>query len=288
MMLCLLLILASLTQAVPHEKMVEHRSLSSVYTVVDGPITWYDAKAKCEAMGCTLAQPKSEQENNAIQAILPGGGFFWLGITDLNHEGRFTYYTDDQDIVYNNWKLGQPNNFDNIQHCVDMNFNSEWNDYICDDTDTGAICECPPPPPPPPPGASGDPHIRTFDSRAYTFQGTGWYILFKDCTNKPRFEVTAKFEPREDSTPDQVRTKIIAFNVTVGNQYAIVNGLDVTTGSTGGQVTDAKVITIQEEDKHIKLHFTSKDTTFTFNWTLRKHVLDVSYNGSFYKGSYAV
>ncbi|XP_006823707.1 BMP-binding endothelial regulator protein-like [Saccoglossus kowalevskii] len=127
--------------------------------------------------------------------------------------------------------------------------------------------------------------MRTFDERAYTFQGTSWYILFKDCTDNPRFEVTTKFEPREDSTPDRVRTRTISFNVTVGNHYAIVNGLDVTTGSTGGQVTDAKAITIQQEDKSVKLQFTSKDTTFTFNWTLRKHTLDVSYAGSFYKGN---
>ncbi|XP_077865807.1 von Willebrand factor-like [Saccoglossus kowalevskii] len=128
--------------------------------------------------------------------------------------------------------------------------------------------------------------MRTFDGRAYTFQGTCWYYLFRDCTDNPRFEVTSKFEPREDSTPwrDQVRTRTIAFNVTVGNQYAIIDGLDVTTGSTGGMVTDAKVIQIQEEDKGIKLHFTSKDTTFTFNWTLRKHELYVSYTGSFYNG----
>ncbi|XP_006823914.1 zonadhesin-like [Saccoglossus kowalevskii] len=263
----------SLTLAARHERLVEQRSLTSKYKVVKGHITWYEGKDSCEAMGCILAEPRSAEENNAIIAVMPGTGYFWIGVTDRDHEGRYTYYTDDQD-VYNNVHSEHRN-----YNCVDITISdSSWGAYGCGFKNTGAICECPPS------GLRGDPHMRTFDGRAYTFQGTCWYTLFKDCTDKSRFEVTTKYEPREDSTPDQVRTRATAFNITVGNQYAIVNGLDVTTGSTGGHVTDSKVITIQEEDKNIKLHFTSKDTTFTFNWTLRKHVLDVSYNGSFYNG----
>ncbi|XP_006816613.1 von Willebrand factor-like [Saccoglossus kowalevskii] len=284
MMLRLLLILAvtSLIQAAPNERFVEETSPSNVYRVVEGPLTWNDAKAKCEAMDCKLAQPKSVQANDALKALLVKG-YYWLGITDLNHEGRFTYYTDDQDIVYDNWNAGVPNNGNGTEHCANVilhsTFNySTWFTSNCSEVNEGGICECRTS------GASGDPHMRTFDGRAYTFQGICWYTLFKDCTDKSRFDVTIMFEPREDSTPDQVRTRTIAFNVTVGNQYAIVNGLDVTTGSTGGKMTDAKVITIQQEDKNIKLHFTSKNTTFSFNWTLRLHALDVSYNGSFYKG----
>ncbi|XP_006814537.2 zonadhesin-like [Saccoglossus kowalevskii] len=277
--LLLILVVTSLTLAVPHERLLVQRSSTSIYKLVDSPVNWYEGKESCEAMGCVLAQPKSEQENNAIFALLPISGFYWIGVTDFDHEGRFTYYTDDQDIVYNNWRFGEPNNFNGDQNCVDIGASdSQWFDYNCNLQDDGAVCECRPD------GVRGDPHMRTFDSRAYTFQGTGWYILLKDCSNKPRFEVTTKFEPRKDSTPDQVRTITTTFNITVGNQYAIVNGLDVTTGSTDGQMTDEKVITIQEEDKNIKLYFTSKDTTFTFNWTLRNHALDVSYNGSFYNG----
>uniref|UniRef100_A0ABM0MNT6 Perlucin-like protein-like n=1 Tax=Saccoglossus kowalevskii TaxID=10224 RepID=A0ABM0MNT6_SACKO len=102
--------------------MVEHRSLSSVYKLVDGPINWFDAKDKCEAMGCILAQPKSEHENNVIKDVLPTTvmSYYWIGVIDLNHEGRFTYYTDDQDIVYNNWDVNQPDNSDGDQHCTEI------------------------------------------------------------------------------------------------------------------------------------------------------------------------
>ena len=76
-----------------------------------------------------------------------------------------------------------------------------------------------------------DPHFTTFDGHEYAYQGEGWHTMFKDCSEHPAFEVTTKFEPRDDSTADHIRTRTVAFNVTVGSQYAIVNGLDVVTVS---------------------------------------------------------
>ena len=70
--------------------------------------------------------------------------------------------------------------------------------------------------------------MTTFDGRRYGFQGICWYTLFKDCsTSKPAFEVTVEFEPRDDSTIEQVKTRTVSFNVTVGNEYAIVNGHNI-------------------------------------------------------------
>ncbi|XP_077861872.1 von Willebrand factor-like isoform X1 [Saccoglossus kowalevskii] len=274
--LLLILVVTSLTIAAPHEVLVENRALPT-YKVITGLMDWYEAKVRCEAMsGWQLAQPKSQAQMDAIMSLYVAG-FYWLGITDKNHEGTFTYYSNDEALNFIHWDVNEPNNELGNENCVEVwKLNGLWNDVDCMLKRANAICECD--------GVNGEPHMRTFDGRPYTFQGEGWYYLFKDCTENPHFEVTTKFEPREDSTPDNVKTRTIAINVTVGNQYAIIDGLDVTTGRTGGQVTDAKVITIQEEEKNIELHFTSKNTTFTLNWTLRKHELDVSYSGSFYNG----
>ncbi|XP_006823168.1 lymphocyte antigen 75-like, partial [Saccoglossus kowalevskii] len=111
---------------------------TSIYKVVEDLITWYEGKDRCEAMGCILAEPKSEQEFNAIKAVLPPG-WFWIGITEQNHKERYTYYTDDQDIVYNSVVVTTASENYN---CVDMySDNFVWYAYGCDAQDDGAICE---------------------------------------------------------------------------------------------------------------------------------------------------
>ncbi|XP_077869721.1 alpha-tectorin-like isoform X1 [Saccoglossus kowalevskii] len=281
-MLRLLLILAvtCLTLAVPHEKLVEKRSsaipIIEEYHVIDGQMDWYEAKAACEEKNWQLAQPRTQFQMDEIMKLYVAG-FYWIGVSDENHEGNFTYCSDNHPITYSNWDTNEPNNEHGAENCVEVwKLAGKWNDVNCTVVRASAFCEQH--------GPVCEPHMRTFDERTYNFQGIGWYHLFKDCSENPTFEVTTKFEPREDSTPDNIKTRTIAINVTVGNQYAIIDGRDVTTGRTGGQVTDAKVITVQEEEKDIKLHFTSKDTTFSLKWTLRKHALDVSYSGSFYSG----
>ncbi|XP_006816822.1 protein SpAN-like [Saccoglossus kowalevskii] len=133
-------------------------------------------------------------------------------------------------------------------------------------------------------GVSGDPHMKTFDGRPYTFQGVCWYTLFKDCfSHKPDFEITVKFEPRGDSTTDHFRTRAVAFNVSVGMEYANVNGLDVITGNTGHD-TAARSIRVQNEQNVVILEFTSNNTTFTLEWALRKHALKVNVQGATYNG----
>ncbi|XP_077869893.1 mannose-binding protein-like [Saccoglossus kowalevskii] len=140
--LLVILVVTSLTLAAPHKRLLEQRSSTSIYKVTDERGPWNVGKDNCEAMGCILAEPKSEQEQTAIMAVLPPSGYFWIGVTKFGHEDRFTYYTDDQDLVYSNWKPGQPQ-YEHGNDCVEIvqiNY-SRWSTFSCGYYDQ-AVCEC--------------------------------------------------------------------------------------------------------------------------------------------------
>nr|XP_002733534.1 PREDICTED: IgGFc-binding protein-like [Saccoglossus kowalevskii] len=277
MMLRLLVILAvaGATLASPKERLVKKQAASK-YKVIRGSMNWREAQTACEDIGYSLAEIRSKEDTYEAKQF-HDEDILWIGITDISHEGTFTYWRGDAALTYLNWAPGEPNNLDD-EDCVHLWADGTWNDHDCVTTKGDALCEHFDA------DIHGDPHMTTFDGHAYTFQGTCWYTMFKDCSPNPGFEVTTKFEPREDSTPEQVRTRIVSFNVTVGDQYAIVDGLDIVTGRTHGQLTAAKAIHIEEEEKKIRLHFSLKDTTFTLDWTLRKHILSASFTGSDYHG----
>ncbi|XP_006824950.1 BMP-binding endothelial regulator protein-like [Saccoglossus kowalevskii] len=167
------------------------------------------------------------------------------------------------------------------EHCTEL-WKAEglWNDVPCSLSLGHAICQFANLNP----GVRGDPHMTTFDGRAYAFQGTCWYTLFKDCSSNSGFEVTTKFESRKDNISAEIRTRVVSFSVTVGKQYAVVDGLEILTGPTDEQLNETQAIHVHREDKQILLHFTLQDTTFTLQWTLRNHGLSVSYYGSAYNG----
>nr|XP_006823186.1 PREDICTED: C-reactive protein 1.1-like [Saccoglossus kowalevskii] len=131
-----------------------------------------------------------------------------------------------------------------------------------------------------------DPHFTTLDGRHYSHQGICWYTLVKDCSSvNPDFEITAKFEPRQNSTNEEFKTRVVAINITVGDEYVHVNGLDVVTGNTKGLSFGPTIINVTQIHRKVIMSFTLKDTVFKLDWTLRKHIFNVHIFGSNYRGN---
>ncbi|XP_077861976.1 uncharacterized protein LOC144343130 [Saccoglossus kowalevskii] len=134
------------------------------------------------------------------------------------------------------------------------------------------LCTCP--------IVTGDPHITTLDGRAYSFQGMCWYTLVKDCSSaNPDFEITADLAPPNEIS-DQMRTRAVAINVTVGDESVVVGQDNVATVSG----SSSKNINIVHDGNMAQLSFKQKDTTFKIFWTGSKHTFAIEFTGDYYRG----
>ena len=89
-------------------------------------LKWKDAQAVCESHGGYLAVINSEEENTMLANFLTVQSAF-IGLSDHNHEGHFEW-VNGASLDYTNWYPGQPNNYYDDQHYVEMLNNGQWND----------------------------------------------------------------------------------------------------------------------------------------------------------------
>ncbi len=102
--------------------------------------TFDKVKALCEQLEATVATPKNREENKVIQD-LAGGISAFLGITDREQEGQFTYLTGGR-LIYTNWKKNEPNDYEPGEDCVLMQSDGLWNDISCTSS-LLTVCEFP-------------------------------------------------------------------------------------------------------------------------------------------------
>ncbi|KAG8521827.1 Pulmonary surfactant-associated protein A [Galemys pyrenaicus] len=97
-------------------------------------------KALCEELQGSVATPRNDEENQAIQDVTTSSAF--LGITDEVTEGQFVYVTGGR-ITYNKWKKEEPNDHGLGEDCVILQKkDGAWNDISCS-TSYQAVCEFP-------------------------------------------------------------------------------------------------------------------------------------------------
>jgi hypothetical protein len=73
-----------------------------------------------------------------------GKKYFWIGLTDLFHEGKFVWSSTGQAASYTNWETDQPDNSQRNEHFVHL-FSSlqmrKWNDNYENKTGIYALCQ---------------------------------------------------------------------------------------------------------------------------------------------------
>jgi len=113
---------------------------------------WARSAQYCRYHGMHLASINTEEEQKKLEDHIQSLGFghehFWTSGTDQAEEGKFFWMATGKPLTYENWNIGEPNNYEyeggEREHCLEL-WNRDgkglkWNDTPCS-FETFFICE---------------------------------------------------------------------------------------------------------------------------------------------------
>ncbi|KAH8263444.1 hypothetical protein KR044_009200, partial [Drosophila immigrans] len=117
---------------------------SKYYYIEQSPsANWLQAVHKCRTLGAHLVTIENLSEFNAIVSKLQPRKNYWTDISDLATKGEYRSITTGNIAAYFNWHGQNPDNLNNVEHCVDLWFHNNkhlMNDCNCDEKKC-MICE---------------------------------------------------------------------------------------------------------------------------------------------------
>lgn len=146
--------------------------------------SWEGAYEDCVARGANLVSIHSQTEEELL-AMYSKGSSKWIGLKHNPTEGGYSW-SDGSALSHTNWGVGEPNNHDGREECVEMVSSTNgtfswWNDLNCD-AHQDWICmiakgkdpiEPPEPPPPvPAPDCGENPGWRKNNDICYYYNDT--------------------------------------------------------------------------------------------------------------------
>ncbi|XP_046735841.1 hemolymph lipopolysaccharide-binding protein-like isoform X2 [Diprion similis] len=106
--------------------------------------SWNMARHNCQDEGGHLAVINSADEAQIIGHLVDTANLdmIWIGAHDLFNTGEFVTVQGESIFKagYNSWERGEPNNAENVEHCVTIKRSGRLNDRNCRDT-LSYICE---------------------------------------------------------------------------------------------------------------------------------------------------
>ena len=101
---------------------------------------WWNARDECLEDGYDLVTIDSLEFNNALENQTAGyDRSFWIGLTDLENEGWFTWI-DGTELDYEDWRNGEPNDYGFGEDCAEIDSRGGWDDNSCSERQA-YICE---------------------------------------------------------------------------------------------------------------------------------------------------
>ncbi|XP_061778196.1 macrophage mannose receptor 1 [Nerophis ophidion] len=93
--------------------------------------TWHEARDFCRAIDADLMSIHSSQDLSNAQ--FHSSDAAWIGLSSLGTNEGFIW-TDGSPYGYENWGYGEPNNYNDNEHCAEVQFyyGRHWNDRHCE------------------------------------------------------------------------------------------------------------------------------------------------------------
>ncbi|XP_026181790.1 type-2 ice-structuring protein-like [Mastacembelus armatus] len=102
------------------------------FKYVPKAMTWADAQKNCRSYKANLAYVRDAKENGKIQEMIRQGKAAWIGSTDAQKEGCWSW-VDGSTFTYANWAPGQPDNYQGNENCLQISTEGkQWSDVNCD------------------------------------------------------------------------------------------------------------------------------------------------------------
>ncbi|GFN83274.1 macrophage mannose receptor 1 [Plakobranchus ocellatus] len=98
--------------------------------------SWKDAKTTCQQEGGDLVTILDKTTNTFVNDMRKSNdrGTCWIGLNDLDNEGKFRWQNENQEVHYTNWSPGNPGQTNRQgQDCVVMGYkeSEKWSLFDC-------------------------------------------------------------------------------------------------------------------------------------------------------------
>ncbi|XP_005112141.3 low affinity immunoglobulin epsilon Fc receptor isoform X1 [Aplysia californica] len=116
-----------------------HEAMTHCYKVFEVKTTWADARKRCESIGGFLAEFHDHVSVEYVKRVVAkDNSRLWIGATDHDKEGTWTWVTSGKRLSVDDWVRNQPDNARNSEHCMEIREvlrvfgGKRWNDRTCE------------------------------------------------------------------------------------------------------------------------------------------------------------
>uniref|UniRef100_A0A8C1DSK4 C-type lectin domain-containing protein n=1 Tax=Cyprinus carpio carpio TaxID=630221 RepID=A0A8C1DSK4_CYPCA len=105
---------------------------SSLYFISSETKTWNESRRYCRERAADLIIINNTEEQDFVKNITGSSEYFWIGLTDIEVEGRWKWVDGSNMTLPGFWASGEPNGYRGKEEDCALNFSPGCADFPCD------------------------------------------------------------------------------------------------------------------------------------------------------------